>query len=171
MQGNLNRSCVLKNQFLIIKCKFPLEKNEASLWHHISVPETDQKPLRIKKLKKKERNKKIKQVKSPSHSGGARSPPTPPRLVAIICRKMTSVMKNLSHKSWSSHLFSSSNSAEQPVKIPFKKFIVQFCSNPSQQVQLWNFHLNWFMFRGLEEKQAVNHLFFLFFLKGSSGPP
>lgn len=35
--------------------------------------------------------------------------------------------------------------AEQLVKIPFKKFIVQFCSNPSQQAQLWNFHLNWFM--------------------------
>lgn len=35
--------------------------------------------------------------------------------------------------------------AVQPVKIPFKKFIVQFCSNPSQQAQLWNFHLNWFM--------------------------
>ncbi len=35
--------------------------------------------------------------------------------------------------------------AEQLVKIPFKKFIAQFCSNPSQQAQLWNFHLNWFM--------------------------
>lgn len=30
----------------------------------------------------------------------------------------------------------------QLVKIPFKKFIAQFCSNPSQQAQLWNFHLN-----------------------------
>lgn len=31
---------------------------------------------------------------------------------------------------------------EELVKIPFKKFIEQFCSNPSQQAQLWNFHLN-----------------------------
>lgn len=67
--------------------------------------------------------------------------------------------------------------AVQPVKIPFKKFIVQFCSNPSQQAQLWNFHLNWFMSwvglvvvlvvvvgGGHEEqgrKQALNHCFFL----------
>lgn len=52
------------------------------------------------------------------------------------------------------HLSSASYPAEQLVKIPFKKFIVQFCSNPSQQAQLWNFHLNWFMCRAGKEVKS-----------------